>query len=475
MQETMLSVGIDIGTSTTQLVFSEIVVDNRASMASVPMITIVDKKVIYRSDIHFTPLLSDVEIDGLGVQNIIAEEYKKAGIKREDVNTGAVIITGEAARKENADEVLNRLSGFGGDFVVATAGPDLEGIIAGKGSGAAEFSNKNSTVVANLDIGGGTTNISVFKNGDVIDTSCLDIGGRLLKFDDDRKVIYLSEKMKAVIKKYNLNIEMGKEIGLSELDKLLDIIVKALEQVVGIAEKSEELDLLVMNTDLRRDYQIEYLSFTGGVADCIREDNSRDWMEFNDMGIKLGEKIYNSKMTKDIKNLHPEETIRATVVGAGTHTTEISGSTINVDTDLLPLQNIPVLKLTTEEENEIESMGEKIIEKLEWFNLEEEKQLVALGLVGEKSGSFAYIQKLADQIIRGMDSIVKRGEPLIIIVENDMAKVLGQSLNIKLNREVDIICIDSIRVSDGDYVDIGEPLVLGKVVPVIVKTLLFNY
>ena len=475
MQETMLSVGIDIGTSTTQLVFSEIVVDNRASMASVPMITIVDKKVIYRSDIHFTPLLSDVEIDGLGVQNIIAEEYKKAGIKREDVNTGAVIITGEAARKENADEVLNRLSGFGGDFVVATAGPDLEGIIAGKGSGAAEFSNKNSTVVANLDIGGGTTNISVFKNGDVIDTSCLDIGGRLLKFDDDRNVIYLSEKMKILIEKYNLNIEIGKEIDLSELDKLLDVIVKALEQVVGIAEKSEELDLLVMNTDLRRDYKIEYVSFTGGVADCIREDNSRNWMDFNDMGIKLGEKIYNSKMTKNIKNLHPEETIRATVVGAGTHTTEISGSTINVDTDLLPLQNIPVLKLTSEEENEIESMGEKIIEKLEWFNLEEEKQLVALGLVGEKSGSFAYIQKLADQIIRGMDSIVKRGEPLIIIVENDMAKVLGQSLNIKLNREVDIICIDSIRVSDGDYVDIGEPLVLGKVVPVIVKTLLFNY
>lgn len=475
MQETMLSVGIDIGTSTTQLVFSEIVIDNRASMASVPMITIVDKKVIYRSDIHFTPLLSDVEIDGLGVQNIIALEYEKAGIKREDVNTGAVIITGEAARKENADEVLNRLSGFGGDFVVATAGPDLEGIIAGKGSGAAEFSNKRSTVVANLDIGGGTTNISVFKNGDPIDTSCLDIGGRLLKFDDDKKVIYLSEKMKKLITKYNLNITIGNEIDLGELDKLLDILVKSLEQVVGLAEKSEELELLIMNTDLRRDYEIEYLSFTGGVADCIEENNSRNWMEFNDIGIKLGEKIYNSKLTKDIKNLHPEETIRATVVGAGTHTTEISGSTINVDTDLLPLQNIPVLKLTEQEENEIENMGNKIIEKLEWFDLEEEKQLVALGLKGEKSGSFSYIQKLADEIIKGMASIIRREEPLIIIVENDMAKVLGQSLNIKLNKEVDIICIDSIKVSDGDYVDIGEALASGKVVPVIVKTLLFNY
>ena len=147
MKEDILSVGIDIGTSTTQLVFSNITIENKASIVSVPMISIVDKEVIYRSEIYFTPLLSLTEIDAIGVRKIIEGEYKKAGIRPEDVDTGAVIITGETARKENASEVLKSLSGFAGEFVVATAGPDLEGIIAGKGAGAGEFSKQKGVQI----------------------------------------------------------------------------------------------------------------------------------------------------------------------------------------------------------------------------------------------------------------------------------------------------------------------------------------
>lgn len=130
---------------------------------------------------NFTPLLSQSEIDAEKVKQIIQDEYRKAGVFIKDVSTGAVIITGETARKSNAKEVLNALSGMAGDFVVATAGPDLESVIAGKGAGAMDYSEKNNTAVYNLDIGGGTTNIALFKNGEVIDTTCMDIGWKTYK------------------------------------------------------------------------------------------------------------------------------------------------------------------------------------------------------------------------------------------------------------------------------------------------------
>ena len=176
MHEVILSVGIDIGTSTTQLVFSELTIENQATSYTVPRISIVDKKVIFRSEIFFTPLLSQTEIDGEAVKQILESQYHKAGIKPEEIKTGAVIITGETARKENANVVLDRLSGLAGDFVVATAGPDLESVLSGRGAGADNFSKEKRTVVANVDVGGGTSNIAVFDHGNLIGTTCLDIG-----------------------------------------------------------------------------------------------------------------------------------------------------------------------------------------------------------------------------------------------------------------------------------------------------------
>ena len=126
----IVSVGIDIGTSTTQVVFSRLTMENAAGYFAVPRVSIVDKQVIYKGQVHTTPLKSPVLIDGAGVREIVAREYGRAGFRPADVETGAVIITGETARKENAREVLSALSAFAGDFVVATAGPDLESILA---------------------------------------------------------------------------------------------------------------------------------------------------------------------------------------------------------------------------------------------------------------------------------------------------------------------------------------------------------
>ena len=172
MSETLLSVGIDIGTSTTQLILSRLTLANRANPFSVPRIAIEDREVLYRSGIHFTPLLSDTVIDAEGVRTIVAEEYRKSGFAPEQVDTGAVIITGETARKENAREVLSALSQFAGDFVVATAGPDLESILAARGAGADEYSREHHTDVLHFDIGGGTSNLALYSHGELAATGC---------------------------------------------------------------------------------------------------------------------------------------------------------------------------------------------------------------------------------------------------------------------------------------------------------------
>jgi ethanolamine utilization protein EutA len=207
MREEILSVGIDIGTSTTQLVFSKIIIENLASNFSIPRISIVDKQIIYRSEIYFTPLKSQREIDGEKIRELVEGEYHKAGIAPLDVKTGAVIITGETARKQNANDVLQKLSGLAGEFVVATAGPDLEGIISARGAGADKISEEEDSTVINLDVGGGTTNIAVFKEGKLLDTGCLDIGGRLIRIDEfSGKVLYIAEKIKEIIKLKHVSI-----------------------------------------------------------------------------------------------------------------------------------------------------------------------------------------------------------------------------------------------------------------------------
>lgn len=477
MREELLSVGIDIGTSTTQLVFSKLIIENVASSFTVPRISIVDKEVIYRSDVYFTPLKSMTEIDAEKVKDIVALEYRKSGVKKEDIQTGAVIITGETARKENANEVLHTLSGFAGDFVVATAGPDLESIIAAKGAGAHIYSEEHSTVVVNLDIGGGTTNLAVFNRGDLKETGCLDIGGRLIKLEiGTNKIVYIAPKIQKLIENNKFDIKVGYIATREMLKPIINEMVKVLEESVGISNPTSNLEMIITNKNIDLNQKIKCISFSGGVADYVYNENPiEDYFKFGDVGIILGDAIKHSNLTTKLKLIRSIETIRATVVGAGSHTMDISGSTITYTHDKFPIKNLPILKLSKEEETNGSSvLTRAIVDKLGWFKYENELQNVAIALHGRKNPSFIEVQETAKGIVEGVKEITKRKLPIIIIVETDMAKVLGQAIYSMITDEKDIVCIDGIKVENGDYIDIGKPVAEGKVLPVVIKTLVFN-
>lgn len=475
-EEKVLSVGIDLGTSTTQMIISELSIQNMASAFTIPRITITDKKVIFRSDIMFTPIFSNNLIDVEKIKDFVSRQYLSAGIGKDDIQIGAVIITGETARKENSSKVLEALSGYAGDFVVATAGPDLESIIAGRGAGAQSHSKEHHNTVVNLDIGGGTTNLAVFYDGEVTDTGCLDIGGRLIKVDKTtHKITYLAPKIKEIIAKEQLRLQEGQEVTPQDLQPIISIMVTLLENSVGIGPISPYYDLIITNKGLAHARDIEALSFSGGVADCIEQDNRLDPFMYGDIGLLLGKALKESLIMSKMNVIKSIETIRATVVGAGAHTAEISGSTITYIEEVLPIKNSPILKLSHQDElGDEHAISEAIAKKMEWYQLENEFQAIALGIEGESNPTFNRVQEYAKGIVKGLTSMIQRNETLVIIVQQDMAKSLGQCLFGLLPKGYPFVCIDSVRVENGDYIDIGKPVAAGSVLPVVVKTLIFN-
>lgn len=473
----ILSVGIDIGTSTTQLVFSQITMENTTGYFTVPRVSIVDKQVIYKSNVHITPLTTPVLIDGEAIREIVAKEFQQAGFTPADVDTGAVIITGESARKENAAAVLDKLSGFAGEFVVSTAGPDLESIIAGKGSGAFQYSLDNNCTAVNLDIGGGTTNIVLFDNGDTVSKGCLDIGGRLIRLTKDLTVERVSPAAAHVAEAVGVTLTPGKRTTLEDLTRITDKMADLLAQAMFLKPQEPLLRKIQTPESSWLDLQgvkIDRICFSGGVADCMTSD-AADPVPFGDIGILLGRSIARGELVGTIPSIQGVETIRATVVGAGTYTTSISGSTITYANEIFPMKSVPALKLSLQEQaNCFEGHADFLAGKIRWFLEQSSAEILILALPGKLDPSYDELKNLAASLSQGMDQGLPVGAPVLVVLEQDIAKALGVLMETQLQGRRKVACIDGIKVEQGDYIDLGRPVMNGLVIPVVVKTLLFG-
>ena len=449
MGEQLLSVGLDVGTTSTQMVVSELTIENRASAFSVPEMAIGSRKVLYESPVYFTPLLGTDLVDGQGVRQIVEREYRAAGITREMVDTGAVIITGETSRKENARAVLDALSAFAGDFVVATAGPDLESVLAARGAGAVSFSEETGKAVLHMDIGGGTSNLAWIEDGRIVKTGCLNVGGRLIKVGESGEITYVSPVLDGLC-----DLKAGDRPTETALFEMAKILAQALEMAAGLREETELLERL-WTAEAGLIWQSApvncVLSFSGGVADCIESDH--DWLAFGDLGPLLGRAIRESRLCAGEYRLG-EHTIRATVIGVGSHSAQLSGSTVFYRDVAFPLKNLPVVRLSEE------ATSGEIRRKL--ASQDTESVVAMEGF----SGSYRQVKTLAEELTAAF-----AGRRILLAVETDMAKALGQALALKTEKPV--LCIDRVRLQDGDYLDVGAPV--GPALPVVVKTLILAH
>ena len=473
----ILSVGIDVGTSTTQVVFSRLQMDNAGGYFSVPRVAIVDKEVVYKSEIYMTPLKTEVLIDTDALREIVASEFQKAGYSPQDTDSGAVIITGESARKENSDAVLKSLSDFAGDFVVSAAGPDMESLIAGKGSGAWQYSMDHHCRVANLDIGGGTTNVVLFDDGETIARGCLDIGGRLICMNPQGVITKVSPAAAVMAQAAGVSVAVGDRANETTLMAVTQQMAAALNDYLGVGTDSGAVLQQIKtpgSSDFPKPEGIRAVFFSGGVADLIYHETSDTWA-YGDIGVLLGRAIRGSRLFTDFQKMAPGETIRATVVGAGTYTTTISGSTISYSEDIFPLKNIPVIKLDDAlQEACFAGETEDIVRRIEWALGQNDEEHFILAMPGKRDPGYAEMKRAAAAIRQIMDRVQPPGEPILLVIESDIAKAMGQMIRQQPELKRQVVAIDSIHVEDGEYVDMGKPMMNGMVIPVVVKTLIFG-
>lgn len=474
----ILSVGIDVGTSTTQVVFSKLQMDNAGGYFSVPRVAIVDKEVVYKSEVYMTPLKTDVLIDTDALRDIVAAEFRKAGYRPEDTDSGAVIITGESARKENSDAVLKSLSDFAGDFVVSAAGPDMESLIAGKGSGAWQYSMDHHCRVANLDIGGGTTNVVLFEDGETLARGCLDIGGRLICMNPQGIITKVSPAAAVMAQAAGVSVSVGDRCDELKLTAVTRQMAAALNAYLGVGTKDIDAILRKIKTPGSSDFpvpeKVQAVFFSGGVADLIYHESADTWA-YGDIGVLLGKAIRESRLFTDFQKMEPGETIRATVVGAGTYTTTISGSTITYSDDIFPLKNIPVIKLDEElQEACFAGETEPVIRRIQWVLGQNDEEHFILAMPGKRNPGYMEMKRAAASIRQIMDRVQPPGEPILLVIESDIAKAMGQMIRQQPDLKRQVVAIDSIHVEDGEYVDMGKPMMNGMVIPVVVKTLIFG-
>lgn len=471
LREAFTSVGIDIGTTTMTMAVSRLKLENSAPGLGIPRVKITGKEVLFRSDTAYTPFSEWGEIQAGAVERFVFEQFERAGVDPSMIRTGAVIVTGQAARASNAEAAGRAVSRVSGEFVVAVAGAHLEAAISGRGSGAAALSEREHCRVLNLDIGGGTTNASLFDSGRLAGTYCFEIGGRLVRFVPGTKTVAAFTKT-AEQAAFRAGVALGKGRTLAGGD---------IEKVAGVLAGSIVSFILGAADDLALEARIEptgpgfppgavdRVTFSGGVGRLLYEGEQGDPFRYGDLGPFLADSLRRLLDLSGIKAVRPDETMFATVIGAGIHTVSISGSTIYLsDPSDLPIRDLPVVSTAGCETPEARAA---LRARLEVFGLETGR-LPALfpGRMG-RSG-FREAKELAERIADLVEGLAVGG-PLVVILEDDVGKVMGGLLRNRMGPGRSLFSIDQLGVGEMDYVDIGTPLFGGTVVPVIVKTLVF--
>jgi ethanolamine utilization protein EutA len=466
----LTSVGIDIGSSTSHLIFSKLIM-RRKSIENSSEFEVVFRQVLYRSPILLTPYSNPSTIDTEALAAFVRKSYEESGITPDAVDTGAVICTGEAVRKHNSESIIRMLSVEGGRFVCATAGPNLEGILGAHGSGAVARSRTTGAGM-NVDVGGGTSKIAIVQDGEVVEVMAINVGARLIAWDGDNRIVRIEEAGRRIAAAAGQPLGLGDTIHEEQkravAEKSADILFEALRR----GKLSPVTGGLIISGPLEYAGPLNEISFSGGVAEYVYDCERQ---EYGDFGPLLGAAVRERLAGLGIPLTGSAERIRATVIGASQYTVQVSTSTIFVSRPgLLPLLDLQVAPARLPDPALLtgEAVEQGISRALERLDLAYRDGRIALALIGPVVPTYDSIRALCDGIARALPVIPD--QPWVIILTADVAGLVGFMLKREYQGTPEVIVVDGIHVGELNFVDLGEPLDSVEAVPVVVKSLVFD-
>jgi len=470
------SVGIDVGSSGTQVVFSKIHLRRIAEDLS-SRYTVVDRQPLYQSPISLTPYLSDTTMDAKALGAIIDRAYQAAGLHPDDVDAGAVILTGEALRRENSESIAEILAEQGGEFVCATAGHHMESMLAVYGSGAAKRSYDLKQRILNVDIGGGTTKLGLVQNGELVATAAVHLGGRLLVVDESNVITRLDPAGQYLAKQAGFDWHLGLKVERQHMAQVALWMAQALMRVLNQTFTKEDLEHLYLTDPIEDFGHLDGIMFSGGVGEYVYQREVRD---FGDLGKLFGqairEEVNASAITTEL--LPAGECIRATVLGASEYSVQLSGNTTFISEPglLLPRKNLQVIPLPTTlgEHISVEEISKDLKQSFTRHDLKEGEQDVAISLRWLGAPSYERLSKLASGILSSIPNTLSQKRPLYIVTDGDIAHNLGHIFQEDDRVQSEILVIDGVTLWGFDFIDLGRIRMPSYTVPVTVKSLVFN-
>ena len=466
----LTSVGVDIGSSTSHLVFSELELERRNTRY-----VIVKRTILRESDILLTPYVDEgttIDADGLG--QFIDAQYKAANLRREQIDTGALILTGVAVRRHNARAIADLFAQDAGKFVAVSAGDGLEATMAAHGSGAVDESERTHGVVMNIDIGGGTSKVAICRGGRALEVTAVDVGARLLAFDDENRITRIEEAGRFYAKEAGLNVENGMRLSESEKEAIVAKMTDCLMQVVLRQGVTDETRSVLRLPELSYQGKVDSVIFSGGVAEFIY---GYERGSFGDLGPLLAKAVRERLRELGAMLMVPAAGIRATVVGASQYTVQVSGSTILIaPIETVPIRNIPVLTPDldlTLDDLDPDSIAEAVRAGLTRLDLHGANTAVAVGFRWGGSATYQRLDSFTRGIASGLQGLLDNGNPLVLVSNGDIGGLLGLHLREELELPNAVISIDGIELREFDFIDIGELIPSSGAVPVVIKSLVF--
>jgi ethanolamine utilization protein EutA len=471
----LTSVGIDIGSAGTQVIFSRVHL-RRFGEELTSRYYVTERETLYRSPVSLTPYKSEELIDGAALGAIIDNAYAAASLRPDDVDTGVVILTGEALRRENAQAIADIVARQGGDLVTASAGHHMEAMLAAYGSGAARVSSDRQQRILNIDIGGGTTKLAVVESGRVVATAAVHIGGRLQVVNERGEILRLDPAGRHHAARAGFDWSKGDRVDASDLDQVAEKMADAL--VAAITVRPLPPDILELYLTEPIDFgRIDGVMCSGGVAEYIYRREERD---FGDMGRRLG-LAFRQRLDRGALPwplLPAGECIRATALGASEYSVQLSGNTcyISDPANLLPRRNLQVLQppFVFADAIDPEQVAAAIRAHFTAFDIADGSGEVALAFRWHGAPSHERILAFAQGIARGVPNTLAHRLPLYIMLDGDVAHTLGAVLREELHVESEILVLDGLTLWDFDYIDLGRIRLPSNTVPVTIKSLVFS-